>query len=119
MIYKTLVENAPVAMIYLDKENRIVVWNKKATELFGYSSEEAVGKPADLIIPERFRAAHNAGYAKAINRSKSKFEGESPMKAKAVRSDGTKVIINVRMSMIRDENGNAIGMLAIAEKIPE
>jgi len=118
MIYKTLIENAPVAMIYLDKDGRIVVWNKKATELLGYSSEEAVGKSADLIIPERFRAAHNAGYANAISQGKSKFEGSS-MKAKAIKNDGTKIIINVRMSMIKDENSNAVGMLAVAEKIPE
>ncbi len=85
MIYKKIVDQAPVAIIYLERDGKIVIWNRKASKLLGYSSEDAVGQSIDLIIPERFRAAHNAGYANAITKGKSKFEGTGPMKAKAVK----------------------------------
>ena len=116
MIYKKIVDQAPVAIIYLGRDGKIIVWNREASKLLGYSSEDAVGQAIDLIIPERFRAAHDAGYANAIAKGKSKFEGTGHMKAKAVRSDGTKLIINVRMSMIRDDNNEITGMLAFVEK---
>ncbi|NOZ84436.1 MAG: PAS domain S-box protein [Epsilonproteobacteria bacterium] len=84
MIYKKIIDQAPIAVIYLGRNGKIIVWNKKASELLGYSSEDAIGQSIDLIIPERFRAAHNAGYTNAIAKGKSKLEGNSPMKAKAV-----------------------------------
>lgn len=38
------------------------------------------------------------------------------MKAKAIKNDGAKLIINVRMSMIKNDNNEVTGMLAFVEK---
>jgi PAS domain S-box-containing protein len=50
------------AIVSMDHEGRIGEFNPAAEKLFGYSRADAVGKPlADLIIPERLRAQHDAG----------------------------------------------------------
>ena len=52
------------AFVTLDAEGRIVEWNRRAQELFGYSRDEAIGQDvAELIVPERYRSRHRAGLA--------------------------------------------------------
>jgi PAS domain S-box-containing protein len=46
------------AIISIDDQQRITIFNNGAERIFGYSQAEAVGAPLDRLIPERFRAAH-------------------------------------------------------------
>ncbi len=55
------------AFVSLDADGRVLEWNRRATELFGYSRPEAIGvEVADLIVPERFRSEHRAGLRRAV-----------------------------------------------------
>ena len=56
--YSAVIESAPNAIITADDKGKIISWNKAAEKIFGYCSEEAIGKPLTFIIPERFRKAH-------------------------------------------------------------
>jgi PAS domain S-box-containing protein len=51
------------AIISIDEEQRITLFNRGAETIFGYSAGEAVGKPLDLLLPERLRAVHRAHVA--------------------------------------------------------
>jgi PAS domain S-box-containing protein len=46
------------AMISIDGEQRITIFNDGAEQIFGYSRAEAIGAPLDILIPERFRTSH-------------------------------------------------------------
>jgi PAS domain S-box-containing protein len=59
----TLVREAPDAIIYADPQGIIHFWNHAAERVFGYAEAEALGQSLDLIIPERLRARHWAGYS--------------------------------------------------------
>ena len=59
---RAIVETAQDAIITADKKGMIVSWNKGAQILFGYSKEEIIEKPLVLIIPERYRQAHEKGF---------------------------------------------------------
>jgi two-component system sensor kinase FixL len=57
-----LIENAPDAIIVIDEQNLIRLWNPKAEIIFGWKAEEVIN--SDLtqnIIPEEYREAHNRG----------------------------------------------------------
>jgi PAS domain S-box-containing protein len=41
-----------------DERQRIVLFNDGAEKIFGYTRDEVIGKPVDILIPERFRARH-------------------------------------------------------------
>ena len=59
---QTIFSSAPDAVIVIDSQSKVIRWNKKAEELFGWSSEEIIGKVlSDYIIPEQFRASHLRG----------------------------------------------------------
>ncbi len=54
----TLLQSVPVAIAVIDRERRIRNLNRQFTVLFGYESNEAVGRPLDeLVVPENQRAA--------------------------------------------------------------
>ena len=53
-----ILEIAGDAIISIDANGRITIFNKAAERVFGYSRGEVVGQPIDLLIPARFRAAH-------------------------------------------------------------
>jgi PAS domain S-box-containing protein len=53
-----IVASAMDAIITVDSEQNVVLFNPAAERMFGYSVEEAMGQPIDRFIPERFRAAH-------------------------------------------------------------
>lgn len=46
------------AIISIDDEQRIVIYNEAAEKIFGWSAAEVMGKPLDMVMPERFRGIH-------------------------------------------------------------
>src|SRR3989442_1133835 len=55
---RSVVESAADAIVLADHRARIISWNGAACRLFGYSVEEVEGKPLTLLIPARYREAH-------------------------------------------------------------
>jgi len=53
-----IVESAMDALITVDEDQRIVVFNPAAERMFGVTAEDALGAPIDRFIPERFRHGH-------------------------------------------------------------
>jgi PAS domain S-box-containing protein len=61
-----IVSLATDAIVSVDAEYRIILFNTGAERIFGYAAEEIHGQPLDLLIPERYRERHNghlAGFA--------------------------------------------------------
>jgi PAS domain S-box-containing protein len=60
--FRSVSQSANDAMISIDSDGRVISWNRAATTMFGQNAKEVTGKSiASLIIPERFRQAHEAG----------------------------------------------------------
>ena len=53
-----IVESAPNGMLMVDRDGIIVQINAQVERLFGYSRQELLGRPIELLIPERFRPHH-------------------------------------------------------------
>ena len=63
---EAIIEIARSAFVTLDADGRILEWNSRAAELFGYTRQEALGSElAGLIVPERYRERHRAGLRQA------------------------------------------------------
>ena len=86
-----------LALITTDAEGRITFWNPAAEMLFGHAPSEVIGRPAELIIPERFQAEHAAGFRKVAAGGTSKLSGKS-VELVAVRKDGSEFPIEMRMA---------------------
>ena len=60
-MFRTVAQSAIDAIILADGDGKIVIWNKSAHTIFGYSEEEVLGKSPTLLMPERCREAHQKG----------------------------------------------------------
>jgi PAS domain S-box-containing protein len=76
-LFQAIIEQAPDAMIYADRSGTIRIWNRGAEAIFGYATEEVLGKNLDVIIPERFRRAHWDGFNKAIETGQTRHAGQA------------------------------------------
>lgn len=62
------INNAPDAVIVIDEQSRIVFWNPKSEEVFGWKKKEVMGKDlSDVIIPLQYREAHKRGMERLLH----------------------------------------------------
>jgi PAS domain S-box-containing protein len=58
--YSGILETSGDAIVSVDSERRITLFNQAAEEVFGYARAEVMGGPLDRLVPERFLAAYRA-----------------------------------------------------------
>jgi len=64
---RTILDTSSDAFIATDVNGRVTDWNAEATRLFGWTSDEAVGKVmSDLIVPPALREVHQAGFSRFL-----------------------------------------------------
>ena len=107
-----ITESVQDAILMMDPEGRVLYWNSAATQIFGYTPEEAQGqKLHQLIVPERFQDSHGRGF---LNFQKT---GEGPVVAKrmeqrACRKDGRELTVEVSVSALQFQDGwNTVGII--------
>jgi PAS domain-containing protein len=53
-----IISIAADAIISVNSEQRIVLFNRGAEEIFGYAADDVLGEPLDILLPDQFRDAH-------------------------------------------------------------
>jgi len=112
-IDRLIVEQMADALIYSDKEGVIRGWNAAAESLFGYAKSDAIGQSLDLIIPERLRDAHWAGFNRAMESGKTRLAGHAAMTRSLTHSRGA-IYVEMSFAVVCDEQGKVIGSVAVA-----
>jgi PAS domain S-box-containing protein len=88
------------AIIAAGADGRIVFWNPAAERIFGFAAEEAVGHSLDLIIPERFRARHWAGYREVMRSGETRYASEV-LRVPALHKSGSSLSIAFTVALVR------------------
>ena len=93
-----IVDSAMDAVITVDGEQKIVLFNRAAENVFGLKREQALGTPLDRLIPARFRGAHR-GHVQAFGKTgvTSRRMGDVTT-LWALRADGTEFPIEASIS---------------------
>ena len=117
--YRTLVRDAPDAIIYADSQGVIGFWNKGAERIFGFSEAEAIGKSLDIIIPENLRQRHWAGFAETARTGKTRYSAGDVLAVPALRKDGSRISIEFTILPFSDQAGRILGMAAILREVTE
>lgn len=59
--FRSVVQSATDAFVLADHRGIIISWNASAERLFGYLEKEVLGQPLTMLMPERYRKAHQGG----------------------------------------------------------
>jgi len=106
-----LVAGAGDAIMVCDAEGAIVLWNRAAERIFGFTEAEALGRSLDLIIPERQRGRHWEGYQKTMATGITKY-GADLLRVPALHKDGHTLSIAFTVSMLFSEDRKVTGIVA-------
>ncbi len=108
--YKAIIESSEDAILSKDLEGVILSWNQGAVRLFGFTPEEAVGRPVTIIIPLD-RLDEEPAILGKIHRGERIEHFETIRQ----RKDGSLVDISLTISPIRNSRGTIVGASKIAE----
>ena len=112
--YQAIIESSDDAILSKDLDGVILSWNRGAERLFGFTAEEAIGKPVTIIIPLDRRDEEPAILAK-IHRGERIEHFETVRQ----RKDGSLIDISLTISPIRKSRGKIVGASKIARDITE
>jgi PAS domain S-box-containing protein len=106
-----IIESSPVAIVNLDADARIVTWNRRAEEIFGYSAREAIGRPyVDLVGKSD---ADSLGELREVLTGRMVRSVEIERK----RKNGSTVVLSVAAAALTDHGKSPVGIVALFEDI--
>jgi PAS domain S-box-containing protein len=95
-----LVKSLADAVVVADPEGTITYWNDAAVALFGWQADEAVGRPLDIIIPERLRRRHGDGYRRVMRTGHTQY-GDRLLEVPALHRDGHSFSIAFTVTLLK------------------
>jgi len=102
--FRSVVESANDAIISIDSRKNIISWNKAAETAFGYSAEEAVGKPLTFIMPQRFREAFQDRMNQVVASGESNVMGKV-VEQVGLRKDGSEFPVELSLAHWKTKEG--------------
>lgn len=101
---RLVVESAPNGMLMIDQSGTIVLVNSQVEQLFGYRREELLGKPVEMLVPQRFRAAHPGQRHDFFNEPKAGMMARG-RQLFALRADGSEFPVEIGLNPIHSAHG--------------
>ena len=95
--FRSVVQSAPDAIIVADQHGYIASWNHAASAMFQYSPDEVLGKPLTILMPMRYREAHEMGVERMRTGGQSKLMGKV-VSLHGLRKDGREFPIELSLA---------------------
>lgn len=106
-----ILNNALDAVVTIDKNNNVVFFNPAAETLWGYRSEEVLGKNVRMLVPEIYQQDHDSYVDRQRDTGEKRIVGTS-RQLELVRKDGSKVWVSLALSRTNIGNGSATRRLS-------
>jgi PAS domain S-box-containing protein len=102
--FSSVLQTANDAIITINENGEITFWNKAAEVLFEYKTDEIIGKPCSILMPEEFRKDHENGLSKAIKTGKTILAGQT-LELSGLRKNGDIVPVELSLAKWTDKSG--------------
>ncbi|MGA3009032.1 MAG: PAS domain S-box protein [Terracidiphilus sp.] len=105
--FRDLLESTPDAIVIANLTGRIVLVNGQAEKVFGYQRKELIGKPVEVLLPERFRAGH-IGYRANYSSQPRTRAMDAGFDLYGLHKDGKEFPAEISLSTLETEDGAVV-----------
>jgi PAS domain S-box-containing protein len=102
--FRELLEAAPDAIIEVDRQGRILLLNLATEKLFGYSREELLGQPVEVLVPDALRPGHSKHRTDYWDHPGTRPMG-SGLALHGKRKDGANIPVEISLSPVKSDDG--------------
>ena len=102
--FRGLMESAPDATVIVDEHATIALVNARAEELFGYTREELIGQPVEMLLPRGLRKRHEAHRNEFLANPRARPMGAG-LDLLARRKGGNEFLAEISLSPLQTDNG--------------
>ncbi|RMI25187.1 MAG: PAS domain S-box protein [Calditrichaeota bacterium] len=113
-LFKAIINSSSDGIIFLDRANRIVSWNRGAEEIFGYTREEILGQSIERLIPPELIEIGELDYLHKELRAKGEIKKYETQRR---HKNGRPIYVDIASTCIYDEQGNFLGISQIIKDI--
>ncbi len=112
-VLQALIDCSPLAIVQLDRDGQVLLWNRAAEERYGWTRAEVLGKFAPMI-PDKYLPEYQAMRARLL-------QGETltNLEVERQRKDGSLIQVNLSMAPLRDAHGTITAFMSIIVDITE
>jgi PAS domain S-box-containing protein len=107
-LLRALVDASPLAMWVLDTDGHVVLWNRAATRLTGWSADEALGKPSPIVPPDKVEEFRRL-FAQTLRK-----EPVVDAEVRRRKKDGTLIDLSLSSAAIVAPDGAVVAVLVMA-----
>ena len=114
-----ILDGSPDAILVCDPAGIVRYWNPAAERVFGVRVTEALGVSMNLIIPERLRARHWAGWEATMRTGVTRYGEGQLLAVPALHKEGRLVSIEFSIQLIKDADGQIEWVVAVIRDVTE
>jgi PAS domain S-box-containing protein len=123
--YRCVIDAAPDGLLITDEHGVIVLVNPKIEEIFGYKSDELLGQPVEILVPQNVRSGHHKHRDSYVDAGAATKNGESRQMGMGyatlhgVRKDGSEFPVDLGLSRLPALDGKGICICVSVRDITE
>ncbi|HEX4864074.1 MAG TPA: PAS domain S-box protein, partial [Acidimicrobiales bacterium] len=102
-----LLDSAPDGVVIIDEAGLIRLVNRQAEALFGYSRDELVGQPVEVLVAERVAAVH-PGHRSRYFRNPTTRPMGADLELAARRKNGSEFPVDISLSSLETDEGTLV-----------
>lgn len=121
-----LLNAAPDPTVMVDSEGAIIYANARVETMLGYTPDELIGQPIEILLPHRVRESHPSHRGNFFKKPRARAMG-SNLELYALRKDGVEIPVEISLNLLETENGKLVSSAirdmseqkAIAQRLAE
>jgi formate hydrogenlyase transcriptional activator len=106
-LFEKLFEFSPDAIVVSDQEGKITAANEQVEKFFGYSRSELLGKPIEILIPERFRQSHPTNRSQYSHQPRVRPMGAG-LELCGQRKNGSEFPVDIMLGPVETAGGQVV-----------